>query len=47
VLVVHADGSETVETIVDDLGLGPTPAQADVIARLASQGITDVKEIKF
>ena len=47
VLVIHRDGSQTVETIENDLGLGANPSNAEITARLAAQGVTDIAEIKL
>merc|ERR1712025_233102 len=51
VLVVHKDGSQTVEEVQDDLGLKKGKDMAAytkaIVAKLVSQGITDIKRIKF
>ncbi len=41
VLVTHADGSKTIETVKNDLGLKRGDL-AGITARLAKQGIADV-----
>ncbi|KAJ9451689.1 Crustacean calcium-binding protein 23 [Diplonema papillatum] len=46
VLVVHNDGSQTVEEIQDDLGIGPEDIAA-MKAQLRAQGITDIKDIRL
>ena len=46
VLVVHDDDSQTVEEVQDDLGLDKSN-MADIIQRLESQGITDIKKISL
>jgi len=46
VLVQHADGSETVEELKNDLGLDKFN-RADVMKRLAQQGITDAVDYKI
>jgi hypothetical protein len=46
VLVIHDDDSQTVEEVQDDLGLVKTDT-ADIIRRLESQGITDIKKISL
>eukprot|EP00750_Incisomonas_marina_P027936 INCI6289.1.p2 GENE.INCI6289.1~~INCI6289.1.p2 ORF type:complete len:121 (-),score=33.63 INCI6289.1:78-440(-) len=46
VLVVHDDGSQTVEEVEDDLGLDKKNI-AEIIARLEAQGINDIKKISL
>eukprot|EP01065_Artemidia_motanka_P043958 TRINITY_DN6186_c0_g3_i2.p1 TRINITY_DN6186_c0_g3~~TRINITY_DN6186_c0_g3_i2.p1 ORF type:complete len:563 (+),score=164.50 TRINITY_DN6186_c0_g3_i2:60-1691(+) len=46
VLVIHQDGSQTVEEIKDDLGIGPDDLDK-MRENLTAQGITDIKEIKL
>eukprot|EP01062_Namystynia_karyoxenos_P069209 TRINITY_DN6468_c0_g2_i1.p1 TRINITY_DN6468_c0_g2~~TRINITY_DN6468_c0_g2_i1.p1 ORF type:complete len:544 (+),score=203.50 TRINITY_DN6468_c0_g2_i1:107-1738(+) len=46
VLVIHQDGSQTVEEIKDDLGIGPEDIDK-MRANLEAQGITDIKEIRL
>ena len=51
VLVVHKDGSQTVEEVQDDLGLKKGKDRAAytraIVARLQAQGISDIKQIQF
>ena len=46
VLVVHEDGSQTVEEVKNDLGLKHTD-KAGIIERLTKQGIKDIKNISL
>jgi Ca2+-binding EF-hand superfamily protein len=46
VLVIHDDNSQTVEEVQDDLGLDKSDI-ANIIKRLESQGITDIKKISL
>eukprot|EP00993_Chasmostoma_nieuportense_P000132 NODE_111_length_3104_cov_31.401747_g104_i0.p1 GENE.NODE_111_length_3104_cov_31.401747_g104_i0~~NODE_111_length_3104_cov_31.401747_g104_i0.p1 ORF type:complete len:998 (+),score=309.42 NODE_111_length_3104_cov_31.401747_g104_i0:59-2995(+) len=46
VLVIHTDGSQTVEEITDDLGIGADDVPA-MLANLRRHGLTDVREIKL
>eukprot|EP01059_Diplonema_ambulator_P037188 TRINITY_DN969_c0_g1_i1.p1 TRINITY_DN969_c0_g1~~TRINITY_DN969_c0_g1_i1.p1 ORF type:complete len:544 (+),score=164.34 TRINITY_DN969_c0_g1_i1:44-1675(+) len=46
VLVIHTDGSQTVEEIKDDLGIGPEDIDK-MRENLERQGITDIKAIKL
>ncbi len=46
VLVIHDDDSETVEEVQDDLGLDKHNT-AEIVRRLESQGITDIKKISL
>ena len=46
VLVTHTDGSQTVEEVKNDLGIRFGDVEA-VVARLNTQGITDIKEVSF
>eukprot|EP01006_Ploeotia_vitrea_P028462 TRINITY_DN61151_c0_g1_i1.p1 TRINITY_DN61151_c0_g1~~TRINITY_DN61151_c0_g1_i1.p1 ORF type:complete len:1088 (-),score=131.03 TRINITY_DN61151_c0_g1_i1:1223-4486(-) len=46
VLVVHTDGSKTVEEIKNDLGIGPENIAA-MKRRLQQQGVTDIKSIQL
>jgi len=46
VLVVHDDNSQTVEEVQDDLGLDKTDT-AEIVRRLESQGILDIKKISL
>ena len=49
VLVIHADGSSTVECVNNDLGLKPQADtyKQDIIGRLKQQGLTDIADIKL
>lgn len=44
VLVTHADGSKTVETVKQDLGLARSDIEG-IKRRLTKQGITDIVEV--
>jgi len=46
VLVIHHDGSQTVEEIKNDLGIGPNDLDA-MKENLIAQGITDIKKIEL
>ena len=46
VLVIHKDGSQTVEEIKNDLGIKDTDIDV-MIARLKKQGITDIDRIEL
>ena len=46
VLVIHDDGSQTVEEVKDDLGVDKKDT-AEIIRRLESQGILDIKKIEL
>jgi len=46
VLVIHTDGTQTVEEIKNDLGIGPNDIEK-MMANLRTQGITDVKKIQL
>jgi len=46
VLVIHKDGSQTVEEIKNDLGIKDTDIDL-MIARLKEQGITDIERIQL
>lgn len=46
VLVIHDDDTQTVEEVQDDLGLDKTDT-AEIVRRLESQGITDIKKISL
>merc|ERR1711937_132065 len=46
VLVIHKDGSQTVEEIKNDLGIKDTDIDI-MIARLKKQGITDIDRIEL
>merc|ERR1712100_61567 len=51
VLVVHKDGSQTVEEVQDDLGLKNGKSRAEyvkaIITKLRNQGVTDIRRIEF
>lgn len=46
VLVIHTDGSQTVEEVQDDLGLNKNDLGA-IITKLKQQGIADIKKISL
>lgn len=46
VLVIHTDGSQTVEEVQDDLGVKKDDL-AEIIKRLRNQGIKDIKQISL
>eukprot|EP00811_Abedinium_folium_P033808 NODE_6743_length_1642_cov_20.211221.p1 GENE.NODE_6743_length_1642_cov_20.211221~~NODE_6743_length_1642_cov_20.211221.p1 ORF type:complete len:361 (-),score=143.09 NODE_6743_length_1642_cov_20.211221:462-1544(-) len=46
VLVVHRDDSETVEELMNDLGLDKDNRR-EIFQRLIAQGITDIKDVKL
>lgn len=45
VLVTHADGSQTVECVDDDLGLKMPRDQAEILRRIRAQGVADAVAI--
>ena len=45
VLVIHTDGSETIEEIKNDLGIGAHDKEK-MLQNLLAQGVTDIKHVR-